>query len=294
MLMANLKFSELYPLEQIGGGGSSSIANTTFQGDKSADFTSVANGSYQITGSCKMTLHSSPSVNDKVAFWLSSTANFDITSTDKFNGSLLATDYVRRVTQLYVIIVLTYSGSTNGWVWESRDNSYVSIAFTGTGYDFNYSSFGDINGIVYYLGATKHNSSFVNPVTRGELTLSASASFNGVNIPMLTTDRNTGNFWISGGGGGQWLRWKFNNGQTAAITSFTVRGEYALGNTRLEASTNGTTWNIISTFQIPSGDYYSGVFSNGVPYEYYRLFMTTAPAGNIFINELEFYGKLFF
>lgn len=134
------------------GGGSSSIVNTNFQGIKSAAFTASANSSYEITASCKMTLLNNPTIGDKVAFWLTSTANFDISSTNKINGSVLATDYVYRVKQLYVIVVLTYSGSTNGWIWESRDNAYLSLTFTGAGDPL-------LNNVVLFLKGNGENNS---------------------------------------------------------------------------------------------------------------------------------------
>jgi hypothetical protein len=142
----------IYKRKQTITGGSSSIAGLTLQGTKSTDFTATANLIYEITASCKMTLPSSPSTNDKIAFFLTSTANFDISSTNKINGSVLATDYVYRVTQLYVIIVLTYSGSTNGWIWESRDNAYLSLTFTGAGDPL-------LNNVVLFLKGNGANNS---------------------------------------------------------------------------------------------------------------------------------------
>jgi hypothetical protein len=142
----------IYKRKQTITGGSSSIAGLTLQGTKSTSFTAVANSIYEITASCKMTLSSSPSTNDKIAFFLTSTANFDISSTNKINGSVLATDYVYRVKQLYVIVVLTYSGSTNGWIWESRDNAYFSLTFTGAGDPL-------LNNVVLFLKGNGANNS---------------------------------------------------------------------------------------------------------------------------------------
>lgn len=170
--MAN--YSDIFPLT----GGNSTIAGMTSQGTKSADFTAVANSIYEITASCKMTLPSSPSTNDKVGFFLTSTANFDITSTDKFNGSYLATDYVKRVTQLYVIVVLTYSGSTNGWTWDSRDNNFIANQYTGTGIIIPYTSTNTLNGVINYIGTASNTTSYSNPVP-SLITVSAASQVSG-------------------------------------------------------------------------------------------------------------------
>ena len=127
--------------------GSGSIVGTTFQGEKSTDFISTPNSSYQIAESCKMTLHSDPTVGDKVAFWLTSTANFDITAPDKIKGFVLANGVFKRVTKLYTIIVLTYSGSTNGWEWDDRDNNNIRT----------WTPFSD-NTILYIKGNGANNS----------------------------------------------------------------------------------------------------------------------------------------
>lgn len=129
--------------------GSGSIVGTTFQGVKSVDFISTPNSSYQITESCKMTLHSNPSIGDKVAFWLTSTANFDIISPDKIQGFVLPNGVFKRVTKLYTIIVLTYSGSTNGWMWDDRDKSNMRT------YPF------DNNTILYIRGNGANNSTII-------------------------------------------------------------------------------------------------------------------------------------
>lgn len=156
-----IKYSDIFPLSV--SGGSSSIAGLTSQGTKSTDFTSSPNSLYEITASCVMTLHSNPTVGDKVGFILTSTVNFDITSTDKFNGFFLATDYTKRVTQLYAIIVLTYSGATNGWVWESRDNSYITDGYTGEGVILPYTSTNTLDGVINWIGTNGGLNAYSNP-----------------------------------------------------------------------------------------------------------------------------------
>lgn len=177
--------------QTITGGGSSSIANTTFQGIKSTDFTAAANSIYEVNASCKMTLPSSPSTNDKIRIILSSDVNFDMYTTDKINGALLQTDYVLRITKKDLFFTFVYSGSTNGWVWDTRDNSYIFSQFTGLGVLLTYASNNDTNDLFYYLGTNKGTESWVNPVTRTSLCTISATNWNQNAIKSLT-NRSTG------------------------------------------------------------------------------------------------------
>jgi hypothetical protein len=297
----------IYKRKQTITGGSSSIAGLTLQGTKSTDFTATANLIYEITASCKMTLPSSPSTNDKIAFFLTSTANFDISSTNKINGSVLATDYVYRVKQLYVIVVLTYSGSTNGWIWESRDNAYLSLTFTGNGIEFVYSNPGDTNGLFYYLGATKYGSVFQNPINRGEIIVTASGNIGDGRTADKAFDRlNDGNnsspgyVWHSPSSNTGWIMVQFTNNKVFKLTSLELWASSAhslanfMGpNCLIQGSNNGSTWTTLLTFYpnvVSNTRWYSGSISNANFYNYYRIYSPQT----IYhvIGDIEFYGEL--
>jgi hypothetical protein len=113
--------------------GSTSIAGMNPQGTRSTDFTATANSIYDITASCKMTLPSNPSIGDRVAFILATNALFDITAPDKIDGKILAVDFAKRVQVTGVWFVWTYSGSTNGWTWNSIYTSSIGEVYAGTG-----------------------------------------------------------------------------------------------------------------------------------------------------------------
>ena len=106
--------------------GSTSIAGMTSQGTRSANFTATANSIYEITASCRMTLPSNPSTGDRVAFILTSSAIFEITAPDKIDGKVLSGIFVKQTMLTDVWFVWTYSGSTNGWIWNSIYNLGIS------------------------------------------------------------------------------------------------------------------------------------------------------------------------
>jgi hypothetical protein len=135
--------------------GSTSIAGMNPQGTRSTDFTATANSIYDITASCRMTLPSNPSIGDRVAFILTTNALFDITAPDKIDGEVLVVDLVKRVQVTGVWFVWTYSGTTNGWVWNSAYNSSIGEIYAGTG---------DANTVLYlkFDEATPIDSS-INP-----------------------------------------------------------------------------------------------------------------------------------
>jgi len=127
--------------------GSTSIAGMNPQGTRSADFTATANSIYDITASCKMTLPSNPSIGDRVAFILTSNAIFDITAPDKIDGEVLVVDLVKRVQVTDVWFVWTYSGTTNGWTWNSIYTLSISEVYVGTSNDVLYLKFDEATPI---------------------------------------------------------------------------------------------------------------------------------------------------
>ena len=177
--------------QTVTGGGSSSIDGMTFQGIKSSDFTALTNSIYEISANCKVTLPSNPSTNDKITFILNTDLNFDIFTTEKLNGAVLATDYTRRITKKDLFFTLVYSGATTGWIWDSRDNSYILSQFTGLGVLLTYASNNDTNDLFYYLGTNKGTSTWANPTTRTSLCTTTAKNWNQTKINLLT-ERSTG------------------------------------------------------------------------------------------------------
>jgi hypothetical protein len=219
----------------------------------------------------------------------------------------LATDYVYRVKQLYVIIVLTYSGSTNGWIWESRDNAYLSLTFTGNGIEFVYSNPGDTNGLFYYLGATKYGSVFQNPINRGEIIVTASGNIGDGRTADKAFDRlNDGNntspgyVWHSPVSSGGWIMVQFTNNKVFKLTSFELWASSAhslanwMGqNCLIQGSNNGSTWTTLLTFYpnvSENARWHSGTITNNTFYSRYRIY---SPSNfYIVIGDIEFYGML--
>jgi hypothetical protein len=196
--------------------GSTSIANMTPQGVRSTDFTATANSIYDITASCRMTLPSNPSIGDRVAFILTSNAIFDITSTDRIDGRVLATDFVRRVQVTGIWFVWTYSGSTNGWIWNSVYTSSIGEVYVGTG---------DANTVLYlkFDEATPIDSSVIpktltvvgtsqntsdKKIGTSSRSFAQSNSYITVNHPDLTL--GTGNFTIE-----SWVKYSSFSGSSA-------------------------------------------------------------------------------
>lgn len=291
--MAN--YSDTFPLS----GGSSSIAGLTFQGTKTADFTATTGSLYEINNSCTMTFPSSPSAGNKVGFYLLTGTLFG-TSTDKINGSFLATDYALKTTTPYVLFILTYD-ATNGWTWESRDNTYFSIAFTGSAYTLTYASDGDTNGLIYYLGTNLLNTSFSVTNVTNNATVTAVSTY-GTDYPSCAVDRNTTggarSLWMSTTAAvGNW--WKIDLGATHAIqlnkvtvltpVSSTVGYIYGI---KIQGSNDNSTWTDLTADSgtLASNAWTGFTITNTTYWRYIRYYGTSKNAALI-LKEIDFYGS---
>ncbi|UAJ73742.1 hypothetical protein IQE94_05525 [Synechocystis sp. PCC 7339] len=177
------------------------------------------------------------------------------------------------------------------------------IGFIPPQIERTYVSPGDTNGIIYWLGATKYNASFVSPHIRGDITATASSIQDGGRTPdkAFTRGNNGGNgCWHGQATNTGWLRIQFNNNKKARVNSFELwsSDSHALSsfmgaNCLFQASNNGTDWQTLLTFfpNVGAGArYFSGVFANDNVYSYYRFY---SPINNYHvIGDVELYGGM--
>lgn len=297
--MGNIIYKRKQTVNGGSSGGSSSLAGLTFQGEKTADFTATIGSFYEINANCTMTLPSSPSAGDKVGFYLL-TGTFFATSTDAINGSFLAINYALKTTTPYVLFILTYD-AINGWVWESRDNSYFSIAFTGSVYALTYSSDGDTNGLIYYLGTNQLNTSFsVTNVTNNATVTAVSTS--GADNPSCAVDRNTTggarSIWQSTTAAiGNW--WKIDLGANHSVQLNKVMVLAPVGGTygliygiKIQGSNDNSAWTDLTANSgtLPSNAWFSFTITNTSYWRYVRCY-GTSDASSLVLKEIEFYGN---
>ena len=85
-----IKYSDIFPLNIVGNGGSSALG--LIWETQIADFTAQVGKGYFCEPTTKIlaTLPSNPSTNSKIGFALTSGTTLNIKGTDKFNGNLLA------------------------------------------------------------------------------------------------------------------------------------------------------------------------------------------------------------
>jgi hypothetical protein len=168
---------------------------------------------------------------------------------------------------------------------------------------FTYSFPGDNNGLFYYLGSTKYNSIFQNPVNRGEINVSAN-SYIDVRLPSKAFDRlnngNVGEIWHSNYLGAGWIVVQLTNDKIFRLTSFELWASsghglntYMGSNCLMQGSNNGSNWTTLLTFfpNVGSGNrWYSGSIPNFEFYSYYRIY---SPKDSYHvIGDIEFYGEL--
>lgn len=163
---------------------------------------------------------------------------------------------------------------------------------------FTFSSIGDTNGVFYYLGATKHNSSFISPFTRGEVGI---VTINGNTFKgNLAIDRNSNTYlWLDGTGHSVTFDFGIlNNNQKIAINQYTIDqlGFYNSWSNNLVSGSNDnvnfTNIHSVSTSYGEQINYASPVLSSISAYRYIRVSLI---GGNHLIGkEIEFYGELSF
>jgi hypothetical protein len=200
---------------------------------------------------------------------------------------------------------LIYINNTIGWIsTRKRVNPLISLAF---------SSAGDTNGLIYYLGTNASNGTFVNPSTSGTIGVLASSSGGGT--PALTINR-TSDEWFTGNIAGSWIAWNLNSPNKMSVTSYVLRNRStsttaSLRNWILEgtnsvsifdiAGVNAASWTPIdtrnndATFNALS-QYYP-IVANGSAsrFQYLRLRNTgvnSSGTNELCLNEIEFYGSL--
>ena len=168
---------------------------------------------------------------------------------------------------------------------------------------FSYASPGDTNGIIYYLGATKYSSNFLNPDLRGEITALASSTIGAPRVARGAFTRtndgsgSTEGAWHSASGSNHWISIQFNNSQAARINRFELwasaqhgLGSFVGSNCQFQAW-NGTTWINLLTFSTGNPvRYISNIFINENFYSLYRIFIPSLQYA--IIGDIEFYGDL--
>lgn len=165
-----------------------------------------------------------------------------------------------------------------------------------------YVSPGDTNGIIYYLGATKYDASFVNPHIRGDITATASSIQDAGRTPdkaFIRSNSGTNGCWHGQSTNTGWLRIQFN-GKRARVNSFELwsSSSHALSsfmgdNCLFQASNDGINWITLLTFfpnVAASARYYSGDFINNERYSYYRFY--SPRNGFHVIGDVELYGGI--
>lgn len=184
-----------------GNGGSLSALGFTWE-TKTSDFTAQVGKGYFCEPVDKLlfTLPSNPSVNDKVAIVLITGNKINITSLDKFNGSVAQTNYGKRVTTKNIIIVFTYSGNTNGWTWEPDYNSYISDGYLGDVITIPFTSVNNLNGLFDFIGRNSGLTTWSNPYP-SKISISVEAPLQNAFIsnPSNLFDKDTESFARIGG-----------------------------------------------------------------------------------------------
>ena len=151
-----VKFSDLYPLST--GGGTANIAGFEWS-EKTADFVAEADKAYYVDtalGDILMTLPDAPANGSQVAFFVIGVNSLNITTEANIKGSSLATDYVRQVTENYLIFIFNYVDSSGGWDWNIRYNSYITSVYIGEADPY-------FNNVTLFLkGDGENNSTSIN------------------------------------------------------------------------------------------------------------------------------------
>ena len=305
-----VNYSDIFPLS----GGSSSIVGLIFQGTKSTNFTSVANSIYEITDNCTMTLHS-PSIGDKVGFLLSSATDFRFLSSDKINGVNLVTDYAKKVIKQMALIVLTYSGSTDGWTCSVSDQSLLTNQYVGEALYYPYVSTpiavgGVLNrtidnaDIFYNLGTLNQTTTWINPHTRGTVICTASGIRDNNSPPHYqaysTIDNNSNvssstNKWanlFAASPTGHWVQCRFVDKQVRIERYWMYDNSSSnMGNLQLYGSNDGVNFNLIHSVSKTVNDYLSPVITSDY-YSYIRLWDTSTYAKAVELTEFCIWGYL--
>lgn len=187
---------------------------------------------------------------------------------------------------------------------------YVATpSFTGT-----YSSAGDTNGFIYYIGTLLNGGTFANPDSSVGGTL-AFASSTGNGVTSEVTNRASSSEWHTNGSAGQWLVLDLGYGRTFRPNVYTLQNgtassAFAIRNWKLQGSNNvasnditgvnAATWTDIDvrvndttmTTSNASWATYS-VTQPATGYRWFRVLSTGLNANNtqhLVVGEIELYG----
>jgi hypothetical protein len=183
----------------------------------------------------------------------------------------------------------------------SVDASKYSKPFAGISLDF--SSVGDTNGLVYYLGTNKRTAAFSNPHVSGKLIVSNSDGPSNDALNQVVVDRtysggtstaNVANSWVqldAYQGTLKPTRYAFQNRAAGGLNHYIVTW-------KLEASNDLTTWDVLHTGTSTPTGYSTGTMasfglSSSTYYRYFRITQTGNNSDGAFylcIGEIEFYG----
>ena len=168
---------------------------------------------------------------------------------------------------------------------------------------FTYSSNGDTNDIIYYLGATKYSQSFQNPHNRGDITVTAS-SYIDTRTPWGITSRNNGSngpayqAWHSNYESNSWVKIQFNNDKKARINRLSIwtAASHTLDQSlKFEGSLDGSNWGSVlvsSPSPISNNTWWtSSIFTNDNFYSYYRLRSERASTYTV-VGDIQCYGEI--
>lgn len=170
-----------------------------------------------------------------------------------------------------------------------------------------YSSNGDTNGLMYFIGTEELNTSWSNPISSRRVTTYVNGQYGDYNYyPYRSVDRGADSRpWHSNGAAGTWIIYDLG-GYAIQPTDYTIKGraDYSPGSYLRNWDLEGTndlsgSWDTLDsrTTDTQQGDntwgYYTASASQS--YRYIRLRSTgvSSDGGNYFIiGEVEFYGDV--
>lgn len=148
-----------------------------------------------------------------------------------------------------LLIVQTANDNAFKSIKASTLKAYCGSTATGgsSGVQLNYVSDGDANGVFYYLGTNKGNTSWSNPSGN---TLVVSASSIGYGDPSSLVNRQGDKFWTANSGN-SWVKFHIQRGKFNcnyySIKSRTNDSDYYPRNWILQGSNDDNSWTDLNT-----------------------------------------------
>lgn len=170
-----------------------------------------------------------------------------------------------------------------------------------------YSSNGDSNGVIYYIGSDRPSKLWSNPMSSRRITAHTTSQYGDTNYyPWRSVDRGTGNApWHSGGDANARITYDFG-AYRVLPTDYTMMGRSDYNglfprNWVLEGSNDRVSWDILDTRtndtqqNLGTWGYYTA--SASVEYRFLSIRSTgndSSGAPWLVIGEIEFYGDIYY